>query len=166
MQDTQPVDMGFSCYWTLTAGHTLGWPQPFGAPGTGHLAMGSLNSVKGGVRGIRARASGETTPGQHTQLPHAMGSMPGTPGPSVCGPGTSKVAGSRPSVLARRPLQLHATSLSSGHIGQGHGSGGGSLHQFGLTPAIPAKSSHWASRKNLQATLILPKRVQGPRYKP
>ena len=50
MQDTQPVDMGFSCYWTLTAGHTLGWPQPVGAPGTGHSAMGTSNSFKGGVR--------------------------------------------------------------------------------------------------------------------
>jgi hypothetical protein len=36
VQDTQPVDMSFSFYWTLTAGHTFGWPQPFGAPSTGH----------------------------------------------------------------------------------------------------------------------------------
>jgi hypothetical protein len=51
VQDTQPVDMSFSCYWTLTAGYTLGWPQPFGAPGTGHSAMGTLDkSFKGGVR--------------------------------------------------------------------------------------------------------------------
>ena len=51
MQDTQPVDMSFSFYWTLTAGHTLGWPQPFGALGTGHSTMGTSDkSFKGGMR--------------------------------------------------------------------------------------------------------------------
>jgi hypothetical protein len=40
MQDTQPSDIRGTFYWTLTVGHTLGWPQPLGAPFTGHAAMG------------------------------------------------------------------------------------------------------------------------------
>ncbi len=40
MQDTRPSDMSGSFYWTLTVGHTLGSPQPLGAPFTGHSTMG------------------------------------------------------------------------------------------------------------------------------
>jgi hypothetical protein len=78
VQDTQPVDMSFSFYWPLTAGHTLGWPQPFGAPGTGHSAMGTSDkSFKGWREGesVRGLARG-TTPGQRMHLLHAMGSTP------------------------------------------------------------------------------------------
>jgi hypothetical protein len=78
VQDTQPRDMSFSSYWTLTAGHTLGRQQPFGVQGNGHSAMGTLDkSFKGWREGesVRGLARG-TTPGQHTHLLHAMGSTP------------------------------------------------------------------------------------------
>jgi hypothetical protein len=68
------------------------WAHPWVATtgrGSGHwtLGHGNVKFVQGWREVIRAWASGETTPGQHTQLPHAMGSTPGTPGPSVLAQG-------------------------------------------------------------------------------
>ena len=59
-------------------GSSLGSEEVDAAPGTGHSAMGTSDkSFKGWREGepVRGLEHG-TTPGQHTQLLHAMGSTP------------------------------------------------------------------------------------------
>ena len=141
VQDTQPVDMSFSFYWPLTAGHTLGWPQPFGAPGTGHSAMGTSDkSIKGWREGksVRGLARG-TTPGQHTHLLHAIGVNALNSWAISFGPEDQDVCllpGHQ--VGPGRPSQLHGNRFVWWpRLSEDTGAGGAHSISFGLTPAIP-----------------------------
>ncbi len=126
VQDAQPVDMSGSFYWTLTVGHILGWPQPLGAPFTGHSAMGmsdkSFNGWLEGSSGARACAW------DHSWTAQSITSGPwhcstNQLGRAICGnvfllaPGPSVLA--RQTITATRQLVCLVATTVGRHRGWG-----------------------------------------------